>query len=214
MNIFDLTNSAILSRVEAELWQLRLTTQGTLEVNPGKIDRPDNWFLFHKFYCYQDYINEPDENLETLQAYLGYTDVLDLHRVHAILQPQIPLYQGYNGIPTDKEALEKMIKIWDYLAQYRFANKIEPYIVYGLRSDKHYCPACQNALRKQNDTWTVDCTCCVLRSLWPFTRGCSDNASVFTKWLHRYGTHDATRLAEIIRDTAIEVLAEITRPVR
>ena len=205
MSILNLTDNAILDKIETGLWQLRLASHDTLEVNPGKIDIPDNWFLFHRFYCASNDIIESDENLETLQAYLCRTDILDLHRVHAILHP---IYER-KVIPTAEEALEKLIKIWDYLARYRFADKIEPYIVYDLTSDKHYCPACQHALEIIEGRWTVNCNRCLLRSLWPFSRKCSSDASVYTKWLYNHGTHDATRLAEVIRDTAIEELAKL-----
>lgn len=100
---------------------------------------------------------------------------------------------------TDREALEKTLKVWEFLTLHPECDKEKAYDILKLSYDIYHCPLCERARRFNR---YPECGCCLLQDLWP--RGqCQQEGSIYLKWFYAAKPEDqilyAGRIAEATR---------------
>ena len=101
---------------------------------------------------------------------------------------------------TEKEALEKTILVWDYLAKHPEQEKIDAYKALHLSPDRDNCPLCEYTQSR--------CQECLLLDFWPSTgihAPCTQPDSAYACWI----VHRLPAFAEQIADAARTKLEEL-----
>ena len=102
----------------------------------------------------------------------------------------MPLFRRMN----EKEALEKTLLLWDYLAKHPEQEKIDAYKALHLSRDGDDCPLCEYT--------SARCHMCPLISLWPSTDAyapCVHDQSVYSKWRIKHTFETAKQIADAAR---------------
>lgn len=99
---------------------------------------------------------------------------------------------------TDRETLEKTLKLWEYLATHPNEVKEIAYLNLMLDIDINSCSLCEQAY-----DWGKgpDCNRCLLRNFWP-EGDCQHKDSPYTKWSYAERSTDRTLYANQIADAA------------
>lgn len=87
---------------------------------------------------------------------------------------------------TDIEVMEKMVVLWNYLAQHPDKSKEEAYKVLGLPRDRSMCPCCAAASNfKTQYFFRTKCENCLLKNFWGGF--CTGHDTAYVRWLDRDG---------------------------
>lgn len=81
---------------------------------------------------------------------------------------------------TNKEALTKSLRMWEFLRSHPEATKETAYRVLDMEKDLFLCPLCQQA--RVGDSPNPDCDTCLLAGFWPDKIECMNRASPYYHW--------------------------------
>ena len=110
---------------------------------------------------------------------------------------------------TEKECLEKMIVIWEYLWLNPEKGKTETYLDLGLEHDLNLCPCCEYVSKiSKNEIGYKKCLVCPLGDFWPEGR-CEVKRSPYKKWLESEDLDEKKKAATEIFFASINKLKEI-----
>lgn len=108
---------------------------------------------------------------------------------------------------TEKEALEKSRKMWQWLADNPSKHKSDYFKSHGIkRKPLLHCYFCERCL--------VNCNCCLGKKLWGEKQHCFDNGNIYTKWKHNAdrNKHDnAKKYAQQIADFCQQELDKLSQ---
>lgn len=106
---------------------------------------------------------------------------------------------------TDIEVMEKMVKLWAYLAANPTMAKKDAYKTLKLPLDRSLCPCCAHASGfEELYFFAVKCDKCLLKNFWPGY--CTGHDTAYIRWLDRDGNDDDAVTRFKISRAAREIL--------